>query len=164
MKARLIAFLLSLVASLPAIADDIPQALIVKAPDTWQVEYKGDDGIQFYTVTRKDGDNALLMFSRWPVPGNVTQIPEQIKQLAEGFVAQADKNEEIKLKAKKYKIEKIEGDDFSGSFVVFSIEGGFTQAMFMIGDEEGIWNGQFTGTPERWAEVIAILKSLKKKG
>jgi hypothetical protein len=34
----------------------------------------------------------------------------------------------------------------------------------MIGDNEGIWNGQFTGTKERWAEALDILKKLKKKG
>lgn len=164
MKTQYLAFLLSFIASLQAIAADIPQALTLKTPATWKVEYKGDEGIQFYTVTRKDGDQALLMFTRSPVSGNVNQIPERIKQLAEGFLVEAGKNEQIKLKSKEYKIEKIEGDDFSGSFVLFSIEGGFTQAMFMIGDEEGIWNGQFTGTPERWAEAVAILKSLKKKG
>ncbi|GAA5484386.1 hypothetical protein Hsar01_03630 [Haloferula sargassicola] len=87
-----------------------------------------------------------------------------MKQIADGFLVEADKNDEIKIKAKEYKIEKIEGDEFSGAFVLFSIEGGFTQAMFMFGDNEGIWNGQFTGTPERWADAIEILKSLKNKG
>lgn len=164
MKTQYLALLLSFIASLQAIAADIPQALTLKTPATWKVEYKGDKGMQFYTVTRKDGDQALLMFSRSPVSGNVNQIPEQIKQLAKGFLVEAGKHEQIKLKSKEYRIEKIEGDDFSGSFVVFSIEGGFTQAMFMIGDEEGIWNGQFTGTPERWVEAVTILKSLKKKG
>ena len=46
----------------------------------------------------------------------------------------------------------------------FEIEGGVTQTMFMIGDAEGIWNGQFTGTKERWAEALSILKKLKKRG
>jgi len=64
----------------------------------------------------------------------------------------------------KYKIEEIAGNTFSGSFVQFEIEGGVTQTMFMIGDAEGIWNGQFTSTMERWAEALAILKKLKKNG
>ena len=140
------------------------QALIVEAPATWKVEFKGDKGMQFYTVTRKDGDTALLMFSRWPAPGNVKQIPEQIEALAKGFLAAVKDNKDIKLKTDKYQIEAIAGDTFSGRFVQFEIDGGITQTMFMIGDAEGIWNGQFTGTKERWAEAVSILKKLKKKG
>ena len=120
--------------------------------------------MQFYTVTRKEGDTALLMFSRWPAPGNVNQIPEQIEGMAKGFVGMTKGNKDIKLKTDQYKIEEIAGDTFSGSFVQFEIEGGVTQTMFMIGDAEGIWNGQFTGTKERWVEALSILKKLKKKG
>lgn len=138
--------------------------MAVDVPATWNVDYQGDKGIQFYTVKRKDGDSALLMFSRWPVPGNVAQIPKQIKMLAEGFVSQAKNSKDFKLKTTEYKIEKIKGDAFTGSFVKFSVEGGIVQTMFMIGDEEGIWNGQFTGTKERWLEALEILKKLRYKG
>jgi hypothetical protein len=104
------------------------------------------------------------MFSRSPVPGNVKQIPEQIETLAKSFAEAAKDSKDFKLKIDKYKIEEIAGDAFQGSFVQFEIEGGVTQTMFMIGDAEGIWNGQFTGTKERWAEALSILKKLKKKG
>ena len=164
MKNILAAIFLISSAALPLLAEEAKQALIVEAPTTWRVEFKGDKGMQFYTVTRKEGDTALLMFSRSPVPGNVKQIPEQIEAMAKGFVGLAKGNKEIKLKTDKYKIEEIAGDKFSGSFVQFEIEGVITLTMFMIGDAEGIWNGQFTGTKERWAEAIAILKKLKKNG
>lgn len=164
MKSKIVATILSLLSFTPLIAENLPQALIVKTPETWKVEHQGDNGIEFYTVTRKEGDTALLMFSRWPVAGNINQIPEQIEKLAKGFVAQAKGNKELKLKTTKYEVEKIEGDTFSGNFVRFEIEGGFTQTMFMIGDDQGIWNGQFTGTKERWTEALSILKKLKKKG
>ena len=149
-------------ATLQMLAADIPQALIVEAPASWKVEYDGS--IQFYNVSRKDKAGALLMFSRSPLPDTAKQIPYLIKQLAERFTVVTDSINENTLTANKYKIEKIEGADLSGSFAVFQLEGGITQTMFMIGDEEGIWNGQFTGTPERWTEALAILKSLKKKG
>jgi hypothetical protein len=164
MKKILAAIILTSTAALPLLAEEAKQALIVEAPATWKVEFKGDKGMQFCTVTRKEGDTALLMFSRWPAPGNVNQIPEQIEAMAKGFVGMAKDNKDIKLKTDQYKIEEIAGDTFSGSFVQFEIEGGVTQTMFMIGDAEGIWNGQFTGKIERWAEALAILKKLKKKG
>lgn len=157
------AFLITTFA-LPLLAEEAKQALIVEAPATWKVEFKGDDRMQFYTATRKEGDMALLMFSRSPVLGNVNQIPEQIKILAEGFVATAKDQKDFKLKTDKYKIEEINGETFSGRFVQFEIEGGISQTMFMIGDEEGIWSGQFTGTKERWTEALGILKALKKNG
>lgn len=46
----------------------------------------------------------------------------------------------------------------------WEVEGGISQTMFMIGDDEGIWTGQFTGTKERWGEELSILKMLKKRG
>ncbi len=120
--------------------------------------------MQFYTVTRKEGDTALLMFSRSPVPGNVKQIPEQIEAMAKGFVGLVKDNKAIKLRTDKYRIEEIDGDTFSGSFVQFETEESITQTTFMIGDGESIWNGQFTGTKERWAEAVSILKKVKKNG
>ena len=164
MKTLLAAIILISSTTLPLPAEAVKQALIVEAPATWKVEFKGDKGIQFYTVTRKEGETALLMFSRWPAPGNVKQIPEQIEAMAKGFVGLAKDNKDIKLKTEKYKVEEIAGDTFSGSFVQFEIEGGVTQTMFMIGDAEGIWSGQFTGTKEQWAEALSILKKLKKNG
>lgn len=164
MKNILIAILLVSTLTLPILAEEAKQALVVEFPETWKVEYKGDKGIEFYTVTRKAGDKGLLMFSRWPAAGNVNQIPEKIDAMAKGFVGIAKGNKDIKLKTDQYKIEEIAGDTFSGSFVQFEIEGGDTQTMFMIGDAEGIWSGRFTGTKERWVEAMSILKKLKKKG
>ncbi len=162
MKNLLAALFLISFTLFPLLAEDAKQALIVEAPDTWKIEFNNDKGIQFYTLTLKEGDTALLMFSRWPVSGNVKQIPEQIEAMAKGFVRLAKDRNDIKLKTEKYKIEEIAGDTFSGSFVKFEIDGGITQTMFMIGDTEGIWNGQFTGTKEGWTEAISILMKLKK--
>jgi hypothetical protein len=144
------------------LAEEPKQALIVETPATWEVKFKGNKGLQFYTVTRKEGDSALLMFSRSPVPGNVNQIPQQIEIMAKGFVKTAKDNKNFKLKTDKYEIEEITGDTFSGRVVQFEIDGGLIQTMFMIGNTEGIWNGQFTGTKERWAEALSILKKLKE--
>lgn len=83
--------------------------------------------------------------------------------MAKRFAERANDNKGSKLKTDEYTIEEIAGDTFSGSFVQFEFKGGFTQTMFMIGDAEGIWNGQFAGTRERWAEALSILKKLKKK-
>ena len=164
MKNILATILFVLSASSPLFAEKAKQALIVEVPASWKVEFKGDKGMQFYTVTRKASDMALLMFSRSPGPGNVNQISEQIESLAKGFAEEAKDNKHFKLKTDKYKIEAIAGNEFSGSFVQFEIEAGITQTMFMIGDAEGIWNGQFTGTKERWSEALSILKNLKKNG
>jgi hypothetical protein len=164
MKKILLSLSLISSAALPLLAEEAKQALIVEAPATWKVEFKGDNGIQFYTVTSKEGDTALLIFSRWPPPGSVNQIPDLIEGMAQGFADMAKDNKDFKLKTDKYKIEDIVGDTFSGSFVKFEVNDVGLQTMFMIGDDGGIWYGQFTGTKERWTEALAILKSLNKKG
>ena len=87
MKTSLVLILLSFLAAPVMRAEDIPQALIVEAPAEWEVKYKSKKNLQFYTVTRRDGDKHLLMFSKWPVEGNIKQIPDLVKQLAENFLA-----------------------------------------------------------------------------
>ena len=84
--------------------------------------------------------------------------------MAKKFAERAKDNKGLKLNGKEYTIKEIAGDTFSGSFVQFEIEGGFTQTMFLLGDAEGIWNGQFRGTKEQWAEARSLFKKLKKKG
>jgi hypothetical protein len=161
MKTKIATLILSLSAALLSLGAEVKQALAVEMPPGWELKYNGEKGLQFYTLTRKEGDTALLMFSRWPAAGNSAQIPELMETLAEGFLAQAKKSDAFKLESTEYKIEEIKGGPLSGQYVKFSIRGGIVQNMFMVGDNEGIWNGQFTGTAERWADALAILKKLK---
>ncbi len=149
-------------------AADQKGPLVIEVPATWALDFKA--GQQFYSLTwnwNEDtatvGAGALLMFSRWPVPGSAKQIPDLVDGIARGFVEQAKDNEEFKLKDFDYKVESIEGEAFSGSFVAFVAEEDFLQTMFMISDGDGIWNGQFTGSKERWNEALGVLKKLKKK-
>lgn len=164
MKTQIASIVIGMATAILAAGAEVKQALAVETPQGWKVEFKGDERLQFYTVTRKEGDMALLMFSRSPVPGNVAQIPERVEALAKGFVTTAKESKDFTLEKEEYVLEKIEGEAFSGQFVVFQIKGGILQAMFMVGDEGGIWSGQFTGTKERWAEALEILKKLKKNG
>ncbi len=137
--------------------------LVVSVDEKWSVDYKGD-GTEFYSVTRTKNEQALLMFSRWPAPGNRDQIPVYLNQMAEGFLKEAAKSEDFSLETDSFKKEKIKGSDFSGEAVVFAIQGGLYQTMFMLSDGDGIWNGQFSGSKERWEEAVEILKQLKRKG
>src|SRR5688500_450167 len=122
MKTIIAATILSTTLPFSLNGEEVKQALIVDAPATWKIDDNGDNGVQIYTATRKDGDTALLMFSRFPVPGNVNQIPEQIEMLAKEFVSQASKSKDFKLKSTEYKVEQIEGTTFSGRFVQFAID------------------------------------------
>jgi len=138
------------------------QPLIVQAPADWTVNYQDGEGIHFYTLTCKRGENSLLMFSRWPAPGSKKQIPALVDSLAKGFLKEVGKSEEIKLDTLEYDTKPIMGDNFSGHSIAFMLEGGSLQTMFMISDGKGIWNGQFTGSKECWIEAIEILKKLRR--
>jgi len=137
--------------------------LEVTVSEKWQIRYKGD-GTQFYTVTRKEGETALLMFHRWPAPGNRDQIPVYLGQIADGFLKEAKNNPDFHLEKEGFVKEKIEGIEFTGEVVIFTIQGGMYQAVFMLSNGDGIWNGQFSGSKERWLEALEILKGLKHKG
>jgi len=103
------------------------------------------------------------MFHRWPPPGNRDQIPFYLNQIAEGFLKKADKNKTINLEKEGFKKENIEGTGFSGESVIFTINGGLYQKIFMLSYGDRIWSGQFSGSKERWAEAVKILKYLKRK-
>ena len=162
MKYILTYIFLILSAALPLCAEEAKQSLIVEVPETWKVEFEIVNEADSYTVTKKEDDTSRLIFTPFPIPGNVKQIPEYIEAMAKGFVSDAEHNKDIKLKTGKYKVEEIAGDTFSGSFVQFELDGGITKTMFMIGYPEGIWNGRFTGTKEQWVEALSIIKKLKK--
>jgi len=160
MKNKILPFILFLFPSIILHAEK-SWPLQIQADDDWNIEYE-NQGVQFFTITRPEGENVLLMFSRWPAPGGKEQIPTYIKQMAEGFLTEMEKQEELKSVQKAYKIVKINGVEFSGEAAVFQIEGGMLQTMFMVSDGDGIWNGQYTGSPEIWEKAKVILMNLKK--
>ena len=160
MRILILSILLSAFASIEVVAEEnLP--LKIGASAEWKVEYKGD-GVQFFTLTQVKGENQLLMISRWPAPGGKEQIPATIKMMADGFLAEVAKQKELKGVKKNYKIEKIEGVEYSGEAAVFEIEEGLRQTIFMISNGDGIWKGQFTGSAKVWEEAKVILKKIKK--
>lgn len=161
MKTPLIIAALIFFATTIGKAEEAKLPLIVDVPPQWTVEFKGDKGIQFFTVTRTEAEPALLMFSRWPAPGNKDQIPNLVDSLGKRFLEHAKANPKIKLESEDYITGEIKGTVFSGKYASFTIFNGLLQTMFMISDGDGIWNGQFTGSKERWAEALEILRKLK---
>ena len=67
----------------------------------------------------------------------------------------------MSLISKKPDRVKIEGKEFSGEAVVFVFEGDIYQTIFMVGNGDGLWNGQFTGSSEGWSDALKILENLK---
>lgn len=141
---------------------EVKGPLEVATPANWEVEVKGNERIPFYTVKHGNGNMGLLIFSRWPQRGNGGQIPALLDSMAKAFIAQAQMSEGVKLESEEYKLEPLEGGDFSGQYVMFSAEGGVVVAMFMLSDGEVIWNGQFTGKAWEWPDAEGILKGMKK--
>ena len=164
MKSKITATILTLLSLLPAFAEKLPQQLILETPEDWKVNFEGEKGIQFYTVTLKEDPSTILMLSRWPVRSTAQEIPELVNTLGEAFLDQAKENKDFELKTEKYKVKEIKGDNFFGNYVKFKIKGGIIQTMFMIGKEKDLWNGQFTGTEKQWTEALSIIKKIKKKG
>ncbi|RYD32610.1 MAG: hypothetical protein EOP85_21570, partial [Verrucomicrobiaceae bacterium] len=102
MKTKIVSIMIGLATAVLAAGAEVKQALAVEVPAGWEMKYQGEKGLQFYTVTKKEGDNALLVFSRWPAPGNVAQIPDLIEGMAKAFSAEAKKNPDFKLEKEEY--------------------------------------------------------------
>lgn len=134
-------------------------SLAVSVDEKWTLNHRRGD---FYSFTRTNDESVLLMFSRLPLIGKREKIPVYLDQMAEGFLEKSKKSTGFSLATEEFTKEKIEGIEFTGEAVVFTIQGGFCQAMFMFGDGNQIWSGQFTGSEEHWAEALKILKQLKR--
>jgi hypothetical protein len=138
-----------------AVVEEWP--LRIDAEPEWKVECTGD-GIQFFMLTRSEGEQAPLMFSRWPAPGGKDQIPALIKQMADSFLLKVKRNEVPLVSKDGYQVEKIAGDEFSGQAAIFKINYGIYQTIFIVSDGDGICNGQFSGSKTMWLKAKAILK------
>jgi hypothetical protein len=150
--------------ALPAAADSSTGPLIVtpQSPD-WTVKYRKDDNGETYTlVPPPSGPGILLMFSRWPAPGNADQMPGFLETMAAKFADMAQRNPKIDLESTNYTKGEFIGYPFSGNYVEFTIKGGLKQALFMFSEGNGIWNGQYIGPADGWLDAMEVLKAIKK--
>ena len=141
--------------------------LEVTVPQGWTLEYKGENGVDFYSATPPSAGSGLLMLFKWPAPTRSAEIPVLVKKLADGFVKATAKSGKYKLTSKKYEVEKLRGEHCFGNHAAFWIKSGkddLVQGIFMVSVDGQIWNGQFTGQSENWLAALKTLKSLKKKG
>jgi len=164
MMFRSLALLLVLAATLAGSrAGENEGPLRVTAPANWTIGYKGENGIEFYSVTPSPEGQGVLMFSRWPAGGGAADIPSYVEGMAKRFVESA-KEKKIGLDTTDYKVEPLQGESFSGQQVAFLFDqGAKVQALFMVGDGDDIWNGLFTGTREDWAAAREILQKLRRR-
>lgn len=149
----------------PAAAADGPLEMTV--PQGWTLEYKGENGVDFYSLTPPSAGSGLLMFFKWPAPTRPAEMPMLVKKMADGFVKATAKSGNYKLTSKKYEIESLSSEHCKGNHTAFWIKSGkddLVQGIFMVSVDGQIWNGQFTGQSEHWLTTLKTLKSLKKKG
>lgn len=160
MKSILLATLLSLTGGFFAGANP-PQPLSVDMPDTWELKHSGAGKMHFYSGGPKANDTSRLFFRQLSDKGTVDQIPEVFGQLIKKFTAQV--NERMPAGADKtvFEIEKFEGPTFSGNFVRFPVGRTHIMTIFIIGDDQALWQGQFLGTSREWSEAGEILRNLK---
>jgi hypothetical protein len=154
---------LSFLFTLAVRADSTTGPLQIDASD-WSVQYDNSKKTQLYTLSRPQGENITLMFSRWPAPGNADQMPGFLDQMATTFLDRAKTNPKIKLESSDYTKGEFLGNPFSGNYVQFTIKSNMKLVMFMFSDGNGIWNGQYTGSADGWIEAMEVLKGIQKSG
>lgn len=105
------------------------------------------------------------MLSQWPPPTRPEEIPKVVQKLADSFLMQA-KVTGINVTSSKYRVENFNGAEGQGGYVGFqtSYAGKNTlQTMFLMSVSNRVWNGQFMGTSNGWAQALTILKSVRKE-
>ena len=141
--------------------------LDVPVPAGWKMEYQGTDGLDFYSVVPQPAGSGLLMFYKWPPRTKPEEIPALVRNLAGDYVDAVKKGSAV-LAGDKREVEGFAGAHCKGSYVVFRFKGEDAggppmHAIFMMSADGLIWNGQFTGKPDDWAEALKLLNAIKKK-
>ncbi len=135
------------------------QPLTIEVPSDWKVEYTPKDGIPFYSLSHESklGDIAITSS---PFPANKEAIPKNLDLMAKRYLTP---NGSLSFENPDQKPGAIEGDTLSGSFVVlFFKDSPIIQALFIVGDTQSMWYGEFTGTKEMWGKALDIIKKIKR--
>ena len=162
----LLVVLMFLALSRGVVAAGAEGPLEMAVPAGWRVEYKADNGVDFYSVTPPSAGAGLLMFFKWPPPTKPEEIPGLVQKLADGFVKATKRSGTYTLTSKSYEVEPLAGEHCTGNHAAFLLKSGendLVQGMFIVSVDGQVWNGQFTGQPENWLETIKLLKTIKRK-
>lgn len=140
--------------------------LNIKVPENAKLEYKAQQGMQFYSISW-DG-SAVWMLSKWPVPGTPDQIPTFLQMMKDKFVETAKTTKAFDLTEETVELQDIQGKVFSGKIAVFELKTQgimepAVQTMYMVSDGKTIWNGQFTGPKKMLESSIDLIKSIQLK-
>jgi hypothetical protein len=114
-----------------------------------------------YVVKGPQNEPLMLMFSRWPLPVKQEEISNRVDTKAAKFLEEGQKHS-VKFDQNSYTKGEIKGDLISGEFAMFKIFGGQDQVLFMFTDGTNVWNGQYTGSADRWNDALETLKAIKK--
>lgn len=155
-----LAFLCLVLASQPVIGAE-PWPLQFDIGPEWKVEYQGE-GVDFFSLNRPKGESVFFTVSRWPVGGGLEQIPHYIDRMARGAQEKFASGPLFLLMSTDYEIEDIRGREYSGQAAVFANWDGTVQAIFMVSDGDGIWNGQFIGSRPMWKAAKRVLGTLAR--
>jgi hypothetical protein len=155
--------LIGLIAGCSRASKDTTGPLSFQSPAHCKVEYQ--PGIDLYSVMATNHSGGLLMFSRWPASSRPEDVPPLVQKLAELFLKKAQHSTQLTLANRKYHVEKFSGGDCQGSYAIFQVKAGdgiVFGTVFAMSVNGGIWNGQFTGSSNEWAQALTVLKSIRK--
>ena len=130
----------------------------------WKLQDEAPGGVHFYIVAANPPGEGSFMLSQWFQPTKPEEIPTVLRGIADGFVKQA-KVSGINVTSPKYQVENFNGAEGQGSYAVFqtSYAGKNTlQTWFMVSIDGRVWNGEFLGSSNGWAQALTILKSVRK--
>jgi hypothetical protein len=141
--------------------------LAFQLPAGWNAEHQKPGGFHCYTLTAAAPQNGVLVLSQWPSPNRPEEMPLLVRQMAEGFLRQPQQSSDFRVMTRQYRVERFAGRGCQGSYAVFWINSGGTNALemlFMMSVDGRVWNGEFTGSSNGCMQAFAVLKSVRKHG
>ena len=129
----------------------------------WEIQYKGE-GIDFFSFTRPKGENLIFTLNRWPAQGGPDQVPVYLRKIADSYSESTTWFTLPGMTKKKYEIDSVSGDVFSGEAALFEAFDKTLLVIVMVSDGDGIWQGQYSGSKAMWGEVKKLLGTMQRTG
>jgi hypothetical protein len=137
-------------------------SLVIEPPAGWAVQYDTPGGAERYTLRPPARGKEMLQITTTPALVRPMETDEMAQRIADEFVKVVVPST---LSTDEYQVKPFAGDQCKGSYAVFNVKNTeVVQVVIVLKVNGELWDGQFLGPADDWAQALKVLANIKKKG
>jgi hypothetical protein len=137
-------------------------SLVIEPPAGWAVQYDRPGGAERYTLRPPARGKEMLQIATTPALVRPMETDEMAQRIAAEFVKVVDPST---LSTAEFQVKPFAGDRCKGSYAVFSVKNTeVVQVVIVLKVNGEMWDGQFLGPADDWAQALKALANIRKEG